>query len=249
MFKISKTYFKFTKKHFSTKFEIFTLPFKITKTEALEILSKNHHSFEKDISNNNKYISKHLHKIYIPFHTASIKNLASKFSGQKGFDRTEYYVTLVPNANGKGSHLATRSRTVTDWYDVNGKTSPTNYNTNLEKHHMHIYAGFDYPKEYVTKSLVITSVPKKDFIRLTMPSDSTVLPHNMNYAKAFNDILNELLLLEKSRAKKTIYESTKCDRTQITNVHMLMENAELESFFLSYSSICLYCRSAWKKNM
>lgn len=220
----------FAKRYFSKKIEIFSVPFKITKKEALKILSENHSSFEKEINSSNKYIEKNLHKVYIPFHTAIIKNLCSQFYGKKGFDRIEYYTALEPNSDGKGYHYVTRHRIVTDWYNVVGVTDVQNYNTKLENYHMHIYGGFDYPKEYIKQSITMTSIPKEDFLKVRVLEDSEVLPHNMNYSKAFDDILSELINIEKNNARKKIKNMYNCDRTSIDNLHMSLENIKLESF-------------------
>lgn len=185
---------------------------------------------KKKINDIEEYSAKNLERVYIPFHTAVIKNLGSKYTGQKGIDRTEIYFVTVPNANGKGSHTEMRTRTVTDWYDVKGKTLSTDYNTNLEDYNLHIYGGFDYPKQYICQSLVMTSVKKSDYVKVIINANEKIRPHDMNYSKAFDDILKHLLLSEKIKAEQHIIDVQKCDRSHVDTVHMNLEDIVLETF-------------------
>eukprot|EP01038_Epipyxis_sp_PR26KG_P005839 gene5839-8056_t len=233
MFSILRRSKELINKYFPIKLlsiEITSLPFKITPNEALDILSKNHSFFEKKINDNEQYIGKNLQKVYIPFHTAIVKQLESKYAGQKGIDRTESYTVTVPNSDGKGSHTEQRSRIVTDWYNVTGKTSLKNYNTKLEDYYLHIYGGFDYPKQYVCQSLVTTSLKRSDYMKIKVDDAIKVRPHDMNYSKAFDDILKHLFSCEKNRAEQHIIDTYRCDRSHIDSLHLNLEEIILEKF-------------------
>lgn len=217
-------------KHFSST--IVGLPFKIKESEALKILENNHSIFETDIREKDKKFSKRkIIKAYIPFHTVIIKNLASKYVGEKGHDRTEVYWVTVTNSKGN-SYPQMQTRTVTDWYPVSGKTYQSDYNVNLERTKLHRYADFEFPEKYIANCLVTNNVIKSSYENINVDSSIKIYPHNMNFSKAFDDILKVLTTDEKTKAEEHIINAYNCDRSSVNQTTMLLENIDLET--LSY---------------
>ena len=206
------------------------LPFKISPKEAFKILEDNRSVFETDIREDNKDFSKRkLVKAYIPFHTAQISNLASKFVGERGDDRTEFYTVWVSDGKG-GGHISPRTRTVTDWRPVAGKTYPSDYNQKLEVFDLHVSATFEFPDKYVKNCLVMANVNKDMFQQLEISSDIKIYPHNMNYSMAFDKILKGLTNLEEAKAKQHIIDIQNCDHSSIKQISMILENITLDTF-------------------
>lgn len=209
---------------------IIGLPFKLSYDDALKIIFENHGLFERDIREANKQFSKRkLIKAYIPMHTAIIKNVASKYHGEKGIDRTEIYWITVPNKNGKGSHMQMITRIVTDWYPVSGESYSSDYNVKLELNDFHIYGDFEFPRKYISECLIMKE-SKSMYHQLSIPSDTKIFPHNMNYSKAFNDILKSLQNYEESKAENHIIDIHNCDHSRIDRLFVKLEKINLETF-------------------
>jgi hypothetical protein len=61
-------------------------------------------------------------------------------------------------------------------------------------------------------------------------SSIKIYPHNMNFSKAFDDILKVLTTHEKIKAKGHIIDAYNCDRSSVNQITMLLENIDLETF-------------------
>lgn len=214
--------------------DIKALPFKITKKQAENIISENVSMFEK--TNNTTalqiYNEDPIKIKFIPFHSMEISKLYSSFVGKYGIDRTETY--WYYNASTKSMQMGTR--TVTDWYRCSGTNGPVTYP--LGTYDTQIYAGFNYPKYLVERSLRTTDVENLvNFNKNMLNFDGNTAeidPHEMKISFALEKMISELYDLEKNRILRHIKKYYRADHSKIENLDMHIDesNIQLFSFYL-----------------
>lgn len=134
----------------TTKFK--GLQFKISREEAIKIITKNTGIFEK--TSNPKitialtiYKGNLIEEKFVPFHSANITGLETSFHGEYGIDRWETYTYYAYDAALKMVVPKTSVRVVTDWYSTSGGLNKIDYPFGYKK--TQIYAGFKYPRKYI----------------------------------------------------------------------------------------------------
>lgn len=208
---------------------ILSLPFKIDKKNVEKILEETKGILEKN-TENIKVVAKKsdpIQKKFLPFHSADITNLGSRFVGKYGIDRVEYYTDIVL-MNGNITPQ-TKSRIVTDWYNISGALDPVDYP--LGVWNTQIYAGFEYPRNKIEGALRTVDL---DQLNQIPSNDIIVSPHEMNMSYALEKIISEVHKLEEDRVKKYIVSKTNADSVELHNVNLLLDSCKikLHSFHL-----------------
>ena len=172
-------------------------------------------------TNVNKLVKK-----YLPFHSASIKNLQTEYTGKYGIDRIEDYISLEYNVALKMVIPVSRTRTVTDWWSVVGVSPYTNYPLGITE--TQIYAGFTYPRIHVEKSLRTEDLHELIPLTQTMMGDAELDPHDMKISYGFEKILAGLYNLEENRVSHYIKKMYCADYVEITYMNMRLDDALID---------------------
>ncbi|XWV26266.1 DnaJ-like subfamily C member 3 [Tupanvirus soda lake] len=232
-----RNHFVFARSH-STNIK--SLPFKITRQKAQELLMPNNNLMEENIVNKSALVIRKTDPIkecFIPFHSADLRNIRSNYVGKYGIDRIEYYWTVEYNAALKMSMPVQNSRTVTDWYRVSGTLYETEYPFGMTKWSQ-IYAGFVYPRIIIEEILPITSTDNlKPLIKEMVEFEGTikiVYPHEMNMSYALEKISGRLYDMEKNRVSEYLLKKYNADRSEILtlDVNLHESNITLHSYYV-----------------
>ena len=241
MFRTRQLVNKLPKRHIRYLTKITGLPFEITRKDVGKILMNNKGFFERSYgpehdkkdkeSKSNITISDHdpITKKFLPFHSVDVNNLTTSFTGQYGHDRTEVY--FVPVYNGKTTTMQMRTRTVTDWYNCYGEVPGGRYPLG-ETLETQIYAGFEYPRKYVSEIMRTKQVA--DIHDFNVTKESKLSPHDMKIKYANEKITVEICKFEEKRVKNYILNHYNCDRARVKtyDVGLHKANYNVKSYHL-----------------
>lgn len=230
-----------SKKHVRYLTKITGLPFEITRRDVGKILVDNKGFFERtnpgDVEKKHKESKANIAnsdydpitKKFLPFHSVDVSNLSTSFTGQCGYDRTEIY--FVPVYNGKTTTIQTRTRTVTDWCYCHGSVPNGSYPLG-ETLETQIYAGFEYPRKYVSKIMRSKKVSKIHDFNVT--KESKLSSHDMKIKYANEKITVEICKFEEQRVHNYIRNHYNCDRSRIItfDVGLHKANYNVKSYHL-----------------
>jgi hypothetical protein len=109
------------------------IPFKISRQEANAKFATAESFFESrplrlhQPSQNSLVVAKKdpVSECFLPFYTAEISHLKSRFVGEYGRDR--YVTTYMTISTGKSTSIVPIVTTVTDWYSTSGTLKATSY--------------------------------------------------------------------------------------------------------------------------
>lgn len=212
----------FRSQHVSTK-----IAFKITRQQANQkftqvntLLESAPLSFD---STNRLVVSKKdpINQCYLPFYTADIRNLQSKYTGEYGIDR--YVTTYMPIYNGKTTTFVPIITTVTDWYSISGTLHATHYPIGTPT--TQVYADFLYPRHIIEKSLNSEQLP--DMLQEKAISSHLTYPHHMKGEFAMAKITSRVYKLETLRALDYIRSYHRADRSRLSSLKLNLHQAKI----------------------
>lgn len=217
-------------------------PFKISKSDAINILNKNNSIFEQTKDVNITINNKNLSQLFLPFQSVSINNVSSSFRGKFGIDKTEPYIYYV--YNGKYSSPRVGFRTVIEWHNF-AITSPKHIDYPHGLLDTQIYAGSEYPKKYVENVLPMESHDDIKQLSLSELHDFNnmqiyIEPHKITSAYAIENVITIIKRREMQRAREYIKQTYRCDEVNISHLEMHFDksNINLINYFLPAYVYC-----------
>lgn len=206
------------------------LPFQYTSEQAIELLQSNKSIF--DTTTHQSHSSSSLipyrqqwKSLYLPFHSVDVRDLKSSYIGEYGMDRQETQWVYV--STGKGGYWTTEEVTVTDWYRCQGSMPCTSYpfGSTLETQ---VYAGFEYPREFLERALQMSDVHKIRRLINTELHPHLVQPFTMKVKMALSLIVSRLHKLECQRAKMYIKKVHRADHGRINTLDVHLDHAAVD---------------------
>jgi hypothetical protein len=202
--------------------------------DAMKKIDNNRSSLESEPKSNIKSnlpstVLRPIVQEFVPFHSADIKNVKSNFMADIGFDRTEFYISWQYNASTKTTIPVTRTRTVTDWYETDGRTQFTNVVKGT--HVTQIYADFKYPRNIIEAALHTDDLDQ--FRDMTATHD--VSPHNMNMAYGLEKMITALQKMEERKIENELMKRRKKPdhiRVKYIEIHMDKISFDLVSYHI-----------------
>lgn len=211
---------------YSTKISPFLgLPFKVARRRAIEILNENKGVFKKmeEVNEN------HVMEVYLPFHTASFKNLSSQFDCCYGINRMEQYIMYLDHKP------VIRHRIVTDWRTLRELQLPqTNYN--FGETSTQIYAGFQYPRKIIEtifpNELLDEMIPLKDKDLLGTTNwykKRYIEPHKITISFALEKVINAIKQMEAHRCVNQVKYNYSADYVRDILIQMNLNSCQIET--------------------
>ena len=205
---------------------ISTYAFKITKSQAENIILLKNTYFEKKSTGSKALVvapKECVKEVFIPFHSADIKNITTTFSCQYGID----HITFV--YSGKSCIPIT----YTIWYNLNNITLPY-YSYPFGTLWSQIYASFHYPRPFIENGLATENIRSLIPMTPAIIGSRVVYPHEMNMSYALEKINSRLYDQEKWRAIQFIKNEYKANHVniKIMTVHLEKAKIQLYSYFV-----------------
>lgn len=218
---------------FTTKTEIYALPFTIDCTSASAKFVENNSIMAENPIKTNALIAKPkkdpIRAVFIPFYATDISGLATSWSGKWGEQYISHYLPVTTN-----NTTVWIPQYSTRWYETSGKLSKKDYPLNNTT--TQIYAGLKYPRNQ------IELVGRGQFI----DRKNLKLLSDINYEnKEFDEFINQDFAMEKinsilydlelDRVKSKLRELHNYDELRIEiTVHLNKSKIELYNILIPF---------------
>jgi hypothetical protein len=198
------------------------LPFKISIDEAIQILHQNEGLFEKDIKDIEGKFSGVLEKAYIPMHSSSIFNIFVTYHVKYGVDRIEWRLQHV------GKHIQYVPYTITDWYNLSGKTLSVNYD-DCSTLKFHKYADFKFPNDFIEQ--IVPTVEIKEKCEDVITDGKTIVyTHEKKMSFAIDEILGDVRTFEHERLIEYVKDMKNADHVDIKSMNLMLDDVDIKPF-------------------
>ncbi len=208
------------------------IPFKISRQDANAKFANAESFFESrplsvQAPSTSVVISKKdpVKECFLPFYTANIAHLKSRFIGEYGRDR--YVTTYMTISNGKSVSIVPITTVVTDWYSTSGTLKATDYPVGT--HETQLYGDFLYPRQIIEKAL--NSNQLEDYLQAQpshLSQSQLTYPHRMRGEFAMEKINSRIYELEMKRALSHILSHHGADRSRVTSLNVQLSSARIQ---------------------